>query len=416
MLCGLALAVPALAGSALAPGDGSGSDNSRLLPGVYPAAPVDPLPADFPGLREPYDPFFDINWSVALKGAYTRTESGEQFDVLLAPSVSFDHEGSRSQIHFEGSTEIDQPIQEQVNVSGLRLGLESHYALDSETVLDANADLALTRERPGSPGLASNVAIAPQTITGSLDGGVTRQFGRFNIGVTGAIERSLYGATTLDDGTVRDNSEQDLWTLDAGLRLGFQATPILEVFTQANLGREMFDRPSSLLLVKPDATNMAIKAGIAGQWSDILTAEASAGLGLRRFDAAGLGEVRSQLYDARLVFTPDPTWRFIAALSTDVSPPGPDSGGTTRVRYGANAEADYIVNSWLELRALADWSTARFDGSAQTETGYGYGLGADYKVNAHTALSADYGYAHSDSTLDGPQNSHRVTVGVTLAR
>ncbi|MEO8683773.1 MAG: hypothetical protein ABI414_02915, partial [Devosia sp.] len=96
LVCALALGGPATAQSMPGDGDGSDTDNQRLLPGVYPAAPVEALPADFPGLREPYDPFFNIDWSVALRGAYTKTGDGEQFEVILAPSVSLDHEGSRS--------------------------------------------------------------------------------------------------------------------------------------------------------------------------------------------------------------------------------------------------------------------------------------------------------------------------------
>jgi hypothetical protein len=86
------------------------------------------------------------------------------------------------------------------------------------------------------------------------------------------------------------------------------------------------------------------------------------------------------------------------------------------VDYSANAEVAYTVNSWLALRALADWNSARFVGSANTETGYGLGAGADYKVNAHTALSADYNFDHTDSSSNGVQDAHRVTVGITLSR
>ncbi|WP_299742795.1 outer membrane beta-barrel protein [Devosia sp.] len=415
-LCALVMGGQSLAQSPLGNGDGSNTDNQRLLPGVYPAAPMDPLPVDFPGLREPYDPFFNIDWSVALRGAYTKTNDGEQFDVVLAPSASFEHTGSRSQIKFDASAEVDQPVDGRIDVSALRLDLSTSYALDSATTLDANADLSISRDRPDTPGLANGITQAPQTIVGSVDGGVTRQFGRFNVGVTGEVTRSLYGNTTYADGSVADNSEQDLWTVDGGLRLGFQATPIFEIFTQANLGREMFDHPSSVLLLKPDATNSSIKAGVAGKWNEVLSAEASVGLGLRRFDAASLGEVKSHLYDARLVFSPDPTWRFTAGLTTTVAPPGPDNGGLTKVEYAANADVNYTVNSWLELRALAAWNTSTFDGSSDTETGYGYGVGADYSVNAHTALTADYGYEHADKTNDSPEDSHRVTVGVTVKR
>ena len=84
--------------------------------------------------------------------------------------------------------------------------------------------------------------------------------------------------------------------------------------------------------------------------------------------------------------------------------------------YLANARVGYTVNSWLALRAAANWSTARFEGSTATETGYGYGFGADYRLNRHTALTADYGYDHSDSTLNGVDDAHRITMGVTVSR
>ncbi|MBE0580971.1 outer membrane beta-barrel protein [Devosia sp.] len=413
-LCTLCLALPALAASDHSLGDGSDTDNERLLPGVYPSEPV--LDSG-EWLREPYDPFFDVDWSVALRGSYTKATSGERFDILLVPTIGLEHIGSRSAINFDASAEIVRPSDGgNISVTGLRLGLQTGYDLDSVTRLTGNGSLSLTQATAGSPGLASNIAIAPQTISGGGDIGVTRQFGRFNVGVTGAAQRHVFGPTSLTSGVVTDNSEQNYWALDAGLRVGLQATPIFEVFGQAGVGRDIFDLPSTAFMAYPNASDATLKAGVTGRWSTILEATASAGVGLRRFDAAGLGEVVTQLYDASVTFTPDPTWRMTAGFATTISPPGPNGGGTTKVDYAATAEVAYTVNSWLALRALADWNSARFVGSANTETGYGLGAGADYKVNAHTALSADYDYDHSESSSNGVRDAHRVTVGITLSR
>ncbi|MCS6761087.1 MAG: outer membrane beta-barrel protein [Candidatus Devosia symbiotica] len=105
----------------------------------------------------------------------------------------------------------------------------------------AGGGFSLTRAVAGTSGVANNVAIATQMISGSGNVGITRQFGKFNIGVTGAVDRSVYGATTLTGGTVIDNSEQNAWALNAGLRVGFQITPIFEVFGRAGVGRDVFD-------------------------------------------------------------------------------------------------------------------------------------------------------------------------------
>ena len=84
--------------------------------------------------------------------------------------------------------------------------------------------------------------------------------------------------------------------------------------------------------------------------------------------------------------------------------------------HAAHAGVDYDVNSWLALRALANWNMARFAGSVEQEKGHGWGLGADYKVNAHTAVTADYDYDHTQSSRNGTQEAHRVTMGVTVSR
>ena len=407
-LCAICLVAPALAASDHSPGDGSDTDNERLLPDVYPA---DPVLDSGEWLREPYDPFFDVDWSVALRGTYSKSTSGERFDIRLVPTIGLEHIGVRSAINFDASAEIVRPSDGgEIDVGALRLGLQTGYDLDSATRLTANGDFSLTQPTPGTPGLASNIAIASQTMTGGADIGLARQFGRFNIAVTGAAQRNVFGPTTRTDGTVTDNSDQNYWALDAGLRVGFAATPILEVFGQADIGRDILDQPAT------NASDVTLKGGVTGRWNDIVVATASAGVGLRRFDATGLADVVTQLYDASVSFTPDPTWRMTAGFATTIAPPGPNGAGTARVDYSANGEIAYTVNSWLALRALADWHTARFVGTADTETGYGLGAGADYKVNAHTALSADYGYDHSEGTSNGLQEAHRVTVGLTVSR
>ncbi|WP_170848506.1 outer membrane beta-barrel protein [Devosia sp. YR412] len=409
----LALVLPALA-DPLTSGDGSGVDNERLLPGVYPTGPVLESSA---GLGEPYDPFFDVDWSVGLRGVYTNATAGERFDVQLVPSVKLEHIGTRSAVNFDASAEITRPHEgNSVDVTALRLGLQTGYQLDSVTRLNGNANFAITQQIAGTPGLAPNIAIAPRTITGGGDVGVTRQFGKFNVSLTGAAQRTSYGPTTLRDGTVIDNFEQDYWALDSGLRVGFQATPIFEVFGLAGAGRDIFDYQSASLGVSTDATDYALKGGVTGRWNSNLEVTGSAGMGLRKFDVASLGEVVSQLYDAQIAYTPDETLRLTAALATTVTPPRPDDAGTTRVDYTATAGVNYKVNSWLALRAFADWYTARFEGSANVETGHGYGLGADYTVNAHTAVTADYEFDHSDTTSYGVQDAHRVTMGVKVSR
>ena len=148
-LCVLCLSAPVLAASDHSSGDGSDANNERLQAGVFPAEPV---LASGETLREPYDPIFDIDWSTSLRGTYTEGTGGERFDVRLVPTISFDHQGSRSAINITGSAEMVRPRDEKIDVSALRLDLSGGYQLDSVTALQANANLTLTQDIVGGGG------------------------------------------------------------------------------------------------------------------------------------------------------------------------------------------------------------------------------------------------------------------------
>lgn len=388
--------------------------DERLAPGIYPAPPV---PVDFAVPSEPGHPRFDLDWSVGLKGTYTSATTGNSFSSTLNPQFTAVHDGLRADIVIDGSAELVKPWNPggDVDLSALRLGITAVAPIDSTTNVTANAAIAINQDVRTVPGLDPLIVVPPEVVTGSLGLRVDRSFGRFNLAVRGDAFRTQYGPTNRRDTGVTNNSEQDLWALDSSLRLGFQATPIFEVFGQASLGRDQFDRPSAAGL-RSDATDYAMRGGIAGQWRGTLAASASVGLGYHDFDQAGIGDVTTQLYDASVTFTPNSTLSLTARLNTSIDPVGADASGTARVTHRAEADISHTVNSWLRLRAAFDWSQSELIGSAETEQSHGAGIGADYRFNSRAALSADYGFAQRNNSLNGTLDSHTLSLGVTLQR
>lgn len=407
------LAALLAAGTALADPPGPASDGERLRPGLYPAAPV---PEGFGVPAEPGHPPFDIDWSIGLKGTLTGSTDGSSFVTTLTPQFTAIHEGRRTDLAIEGQADLARPQDGRIEVPALRLGLSSTTALDRRTRLSGRAALELSRQLPGTPGLDPRIIEPPHILTGAIGAGIERRFGRFNLGVNGDLSRTAYGPTTRTDSGLTDNSDQNVWSGEARLRLGYQATPILEVFGEAALGRDWLDRPAPGLGLRTDATGRALRAGLAGKWNGILSASASIGVGQHDFDAPGIADITTRLYDARVTFTPDPTLNLTAALSTGIEPTGADSAGTARVSHRAVAEIDYTVNSWLRLRASADWGHSTLEGSDETERRHGFGAGADYRLGKHTALAADYRYGHSDNSRRGVFDAHTVSLGITLRR
>ncbi|MBB4052361.1 hypothetical protein GGR20_002004 [Devosia subaequoris] len=405
----------ALAGSALADPpiiDETSLREDRLTPGLYPAAPV---PDKFAVPNEPGHPPFEVDWSIGLKGSYSNGTSGERFITTLNPAVSAIHQGVRTDLVLEGAAELARDTDGTLGATALDLDVSGTTRIDRDTTASGGASLSLSRDLPSAPGLDPVIIEPPLSVTGSINGGIDRQLGKFNLGLDGTIARTVYGPTRRSDTGVTDNSSQNVWEGDASLRLGLQATPIIEVFAEAGLGRDWYDQAGAGG-TKADATSRTLRAGLAGQWNGLVSASASIGVGHHDFDDGSLSDITTRLYDASITYSPDPTLNLSAALATTVEPTGTDSTGTARVAHTATARFDYTVNSWLRLRASADWARSWLEGSAETEQRHGAGLGADYKVNAHTAVSADYGYAHRDNSASGVRESHTVSLGVTVRR
>lgn len=388
--------------------------NARLRSGVYPAQPV---PPEFAVPSQTVNETAPLDWSVGLRGTYANSDGESSFVTHLTPQFTYTHAGGIADIVVNGSADIAKVNgQDLPTLAAGGLSISATAPIDSETSLSFDGGLGITQDLPGTVGLSPSVTTPPQVYTGNLDVGVDRQFGRLNLGLSGGVDRTVYGPTLRTDTGLTDNGEQNYWSANASLRVGYQITPIVEVFGQAALQRDMFDIPTASLGDYPNATNRTLRGGLAGKWNDIWSASASIGIGERVFDAASVGTIRAYLYGAELRYTPDPTLTLTAGGETELTPAGADNPGTARVRYTALANAQYTVNTWLRLRASAEWSHSDLVGTAATERGYGIGAGADYVFNAHTSLNADYGYGNYDNSTNGNTQTHRISLGVTISR
>jgi hypothetical protein len=419
LLTGIALAlwsgvVPVLSAGEFNPmGDGTEASNGDLLSGAAGGCENCVLASP------PHEwdaPYFDLDWSLSLRGAYVRDGDGEHFEALAVPSVSLSHRTIRGGYDLSASAELARSTLDGNRIGALRAGAAADYRLDALTVVSGKLDLSLTQDSPGAPGVDNDVAVAPLTGSAKVEANVTREFGLFEAGLRGSAGRTAYGPTTLVDATVEDNSAQDNWQFEGGLRLGYAVTPILTAFVDGSAGYQLYDKPSPIFLEKLDAADYAVRTGLSAKWNSVLEAEASVGLGLRRFAVPAFGEVVSTLYDAKLTFRPDETVTLGAGFSTSIGAPGPSSGGLARIEYAATADASYQVNPWLRLRASAGWRHAQLVGTSDVETGYNAGTGLDYRLNEFTALTADYAYSWAETQPNPAEDEHRVTLGVTFSR
>lgn len=414
---GLAIALALLAGPAMAGdfnplGDGSDSNNPDLL--------RDPTTgcencAQGP-TAEDFTPPFQLDWSLGLRGAVVETGGTTRFESIAVPSVTFTHKTARSTLDLTFDAEAVLNEDSAARIGSLSLNAKSTYALDAISRVGIESRLKLSQDDPNSANVASNVLEAPLVLSGSAMATFERDFGQTGITARAGWARTRNGETLLDDLTRVDNSYQDTTGYEVGSRLRLGLTPTLAAFVDVGAASELYDYASPSLLVKPDNVTYTGKAGLTGQFGETLAFEGAVGLAFRDFADASLTDVTAALYDASLTFRPSETLELRAGFSSRLGAPGSTAGASAKLEYAATGEAAYRVNPWLRLRGNAGWSRTELLGVGSEEMRMRGGAGADYLLNEHTDLTADYLFTRTLIDPVPAKDEHRMTLGVSFHR
>lgn len=378
-------------------------------------APVQPLPAYSAVPAPAPNSVGDLSYGVSLRGAYVRSNGDERFEILAIPHVSLSRSGASTDTAIGASASIVRPQSDDPRLASGDVSAIVTHRLSPSAGLAFDASLALAQDDPrGLSVRDTDVQDAPLEIAGGLGAAYSQRLGQFNTIGTLGVSRDWRGPTTLIDGSEIDNTGDNSTAYQGGLRVGYAVSPVVEVFGSGNVGRAVFDAADPDLGASRTSTDFALRGGIAGNWQEVLTLEASLGSGWRRYDEAAISDAQTWLYGAALGYRLSDTTQLTAALETELSPGEGSSGASTdyRLRLGAN----HIANSWLGLRARAglDWRAPE-DGAPATRF-YTAGVGADFTVGPHTTATLDYDYGlREDPGADEPRrDEHRLSGGISL--
>jgi hypothetical protein len=361
--------------------------------------------------------YLDTDWSVTASGAFIEdSASGSRFQTKLAPSFTIRRPGDRLDLGLTGNAQLSKTGGGNVALEQLGLRGTSTFEVSPTGTLTSNAAFSMSQEDPNSPDVAADVATTPVEYSGAVDSTYEQKFGRLDFSLKGSLERDLYGPTTLTDGTSVDNTDQNNTQVGGTLRLGFQVTPVFQVFGEAGATRTLFDTASTGLGASLNGTQYSLLGGIAAAWGDQLSASVAAGVGIEHFDDASLGDVRAALYDANLTYKPTDVLTLTGDFSSTIAPPGPNGTGTAQINYQATAGATYLINEWLAARASLNWQNITYAGTANSDNSYGFGVGADYLINRQTKLSADYGFSRATVTPNPAEDTQTITLGLTFQK
>ena len=366
--------------------------------------------------REAIGPFFDIDWSVALRGAYTSDNvDGPRYEGIVAPEVTLTRQGERDGMSLATGAELSIDQNKAVRVDDLHANAASRFDLDELTQLNGGLDLSLTQASPYDTSLPANTAVAPREFTGTATGGVTRKFGQFDATGTLKGQRFIEGPTTLQDNSTISNTDQSYWLGSGEMRVGYELTPLVSVFADGEYSYQKFDAASPSLGQFLNGHTYTLRGGISYTQPGTMVAEASVGRAWVDYDHPSIADNAAWVYDASLSFTPDETLTLVGSLNTSLGPSANDIGDTDAA-YKLTGTAKDEVNPWLTLRGSAGLDRTVTLGSGDIAWGYSAGAGLDLASSRHVVWSADYLFSHDESTGDPTRNTHAVTVGVTVKK
>lgn len=388
---------------------------ARLWGPAVAAAAISLAPAVHAQSFEMSAPPFDLDWSVALRGSYTTGTSGSEPGGAIAPKASLTYEGETGTFVLSSGAEIDIDGAGALRLEDANLGTRVDLRLGELTTLGASIEGRLTQLDADDDDLPANTLYGPLVLTGAAEATLRQKLDLLEFDARLHADRKLEGPTTLDDLSQVDNASESYWRTGAGLRVGYNLTPRVKVFADADISHQAYDAASPSLLAFKDNTTYALKLGTGYNWGTLLATEVSAGGAWVDYDDATLADGPEWSANAKATVTPNDTFRLVASLDGALGP-SDDVSGDTDADVSATAEASQVLNSWVTLRGKGGWGTTYTLGTGDTDTVYGGGVGVDVATSRHAVWTADYEYSHEEAPLAAPTDSHTFTVGVTIRK
>src|SRR5690606_23918997 len=124
------------------------------------------------------------------------------------------------------------------HINEIEGGVNGELRLDLGYDLDATATAGyrVREESASSPSAIAGVEDRPLRHTFNCSHGLARDVGKMRVGLTGDCVRNIYDDATLTDGTSVSQADRDSTLATAKLRLGYEMSPALRPFIEAEAG------------------------------------------------------------------------------------------------------------------------------------------------------------------------------------
>jgi hypothetical protein len=236
--------------------------------------------------------------------------------------------------------------------------------------------------------------------------GAEHEFNRLILGLRGEVLRNDFEEAAEDD---RDNH-----IYNALLRLGYEVSPRLDVFTEGRYVTEVRDDDVDDAGIDRDTDGYEARLGAGVDLTSVLFGEFFAGYRVQRFDEPGFDD------ETGVSFGVDLNWNPTLLTSVGISglrdfQPTDEADAVSNFRTEFGVTIDHELWRNLIVGAEAAYQNDDFKGSGQEDNTIVLGVGTTYWLNRNIAFNAGYQFSDRSSNVDGEEFTvNEVSVGIAL--
>lgn len=409
--------------------------------GAYAQAPGTPPPTTTIGpirrpppkrrageLDDPYAPLglrtgaFDLFPAVELVGGYS-TNPGRSTNpkgaslYTIAPELLAQSNWSRHELKadlrgsYTGYSPDETPTLSRPAATGK---IDGRIDVTHATRVELGGRGLVGTDAPNSPNLQAGLSQLPIYTTFGGSAGLGQRFNRFDVLVTGDVERTAYQASKLTDGSSASNDDRNYNQYGGKVRGGYEWTPGLKPFVEVGIDQRKHDLNADFFGYQRDSRGQSVSVGTTFEMTRLLTGEASVGYVKRTYQDPRLSDLGGLIGNASLIWTASAlTTVKLTASSTVGESTMPGVPGTFYRDLGL--QVDHAFRRWLvgSLKFGIGFDTykdaARESSGTTTtvcncitttgpnvtvtdrvDTRYSFGLGLTYKVDRNIQVKGEF--------------------------
>ncbi len=299
-----------------------------------------------------------------------------------------------------------------------RAGIDGRLDLDLGDELRGRIEAGyLRRPESGSSPVAIEGTLSQpirQTFNGSL--GIEKDVGKARFGITGRVEHDMYGDAELSTGGVLSQKDRDSTLATLTLRGGYEISPALTPFLEAEVGRRFYDEKVDTSGYQRSSDRLGARAGVELDLGEKLSGEFSAGWIREGFDDDRLNAIGGPTVNANLAWSPERGTMVNLAASTEVEG-STTAGESGSVLHSARLSVEREIRANLTANAAIGAGYRDYSGSDGHDVIFNAEAGATWWLNRYAGLTGRLRHEQLKSNLEGRDyQANSVFVGLRVQR